>query len=187
MLQKIGIDFRIEIPEIQEVIPVDVKGYERVVYLSRQKAETIKYALVQGVVIIAADTMVILDGKELGKPHDNKEAMEMLEALSGKEHEVVTGVTLKSIKKTCSFYCVSNILFGDFSSKEIANYISNYEPYDKAGSYGIQDCLAPNGDKKGPLDIRIINGSYYNVVGLPIEKLKKELEEFTTTLSNQGR
>ena len=85
LLKQIGIDFRIEVPEIQEVIPVDIKGYERVMYLSRQKAENIKYVLGQDVVIIAADTMVVLNGKEFGKPQDNKEAMEMLKALAGKE------------------------------------------------------------------------------------------------------
>jgi len=177
LLQRLNIDFRIEDPDIQEVIPSYVTGYERVVFLSHKKAIQIRLLNAMEIVI-AADTMVILGGKEFGKPKDAKEAMDILKALSGKEHEVVTGVTLRSIQDNHSFYCVSRVLFGDLSADSISEYIKKYEPFDKAGSYGIQDCLGEDGEKTGPLDIWLTKGSYSNVLGLPVEQLKKELKHF---------
>ena len=177
LLQRLGLDFRIEDPDIHEVIPSYITGYERVVFLSNKKAMHIRL-LDAKEIVIAADTMVIFDGKEFGKPKDEKEAIDILKALSGKEHEVVTGVTLRSNQDTHSFYCISRVLFGDLSTESIVNYIQHYQPFDKAGSYGIQDCLGEDGVKTGPLDIWLTKGSYSNVLGLPVEQLENELKHF---------
>jgi septum formation protein len=178
LLQRLGLDFRIEDPDIQEVIPSYITDYERVVFLSNKKAMHIRL-LDAKEIVIAADTMVIFEGKEFGKPKDEKEAIDILKALSGKEHEVVTGVTLRSNQDTHSFYCISRVLFGDLSADSISEYIKKYEPFDKAGSYGIQDCLGENGEKTGPLDMWLTKGSYSNVLGLPVDQLEKELKHFT--------
>lgn len=177
LLQRLGLDFRIEDPDIQEVIPDYVTDYDRVVFLSNKKAMHIRL-LDAKEIVIAADTMVIFDGKEFGKPKDEKEAIDILKALSGKEHEVVTGVTIRSNQDTHSFYCISRVLFGDLSTESIVNYIQRYQPFDKAGSYGIQDCLGEDGAKTGPLDIWLTKGSYSNVLGLPVEQLRNELKHF---------
>jgi len=177
LLKRLGIDFRIKDPDIQEIIPDYINGYERVVFLSEQKAKHIP--LVQKCeIVIAADTMVLLDGAEFGKPKDKQDAVSILKTLSGKEHEVVTGVTLRSHQAIHSFYSISRVLFGNFNDEAIIEYITTFQPYDKAGSYGIQDCLGEDGAQKGPLEMRLANGLYTNVLGLPVEQLEKELKDF---------
>ncbi len=121
--------------------------------------------------LITADTIVWMNGKVLGKPADKKEAKLMLTALSGKEHQVISGVCLTSLNKQVSFYSLSNVHFKNLTEKEIDYYISHSNPFDKAGSYGIQDWI-------GIIGITGIDGSFYNVMGLPVQKLYEEILKF---------
>jgi len=128
-------------------------------------------------VIITADTVVILNDTILGKPKDKAEATEMLHRLSNRSHEVITGVCLKSAQKTSTFSSSTKVYFRDLTDAEIDYYIENYKPYDKAGSYGIQEWI-------GAIGITKIEGSYFNVVGLPIQELNEQLKKFSTILSD---
>jgi len=121
--------------------------------------------------LITADTVVILDNKLINKPIDREEAREMLELLSGREHMVISGVYLRSNEKEQGFSCTTKVVFERLSSEEIDYYVTTYQPLDKAGSYGIQDWI-------GYIGIRSIEGCYYNVMGLPLNKLYRELCAF---------
>ena len=122
-------------------------------------------------ILITADTVVVCNGRILGKPNCPDDAFITLKELSGKSHSVVTGVCIRSIDKIRSFSAVSDVLFDELSDEEIEYYISNYSPLDKAGSYGIQEWI-------GYVGIRSIHGSYFNIVGLPVQRLYKELINF---------
>jgi len=128
-------------------------------------------------VIITADTVVILNDTILGKPKDKAEAKEMLHRLSNRSHDVITGVCLKSAQKISTFSSSTKVYFRDLTDAEIDYYIENYKPYDKAGSYGIQEWI-------GAIGITKIVGSYFNVVGLPIQELNEQLKRFSTILSD---
>ena len=128
-------------------------------------------------VVIAADTVVWADGRSLGKPADLSEALEMLKFLSGKMHEVITGVTIKCADISRSFFDLTKVYFADLADKNITDYIDEYQPFDKAGAYGIQECITEDGNTIGPIKIEKIEGSYSNVVGLPVEKLVIELTD----------
>jgi len=121
--------------------------------------------------VITADTIVWHKGKVLGKPTDEMEAAQMLNSLSDNEHQVVTGVCLKSVQKEKSFFSVSNVAFKKLTKDEIEYYITNYKPYDKAGAYGIQEWI-------GHIGVTHIEGSFFNVMGLPVQKLYMELQSF---------
>ena len=122
-------------------------------------------------ILITADTVVILDKQILGKPKDISEAAKMLKNLSNRSHKVMTGVCIKSKDKTVSFSNTTKVFFKQLTSSEINYYIENYKPFDKAGSYGIQEWI-------GAIGISKIEGSYFNVVGLPIYQLYKNLKEY---------
>ena len=121
--------------------------------------------------LITADTTVIVEGKILGKPKDYSDAFQMLRLLSGKTHLVVTGVCLRSLEKTVSFSVKTEVSFSALDDEEIRFYIENYKPFDKAGAYGIQEWI-------GKVAVESINGSFYNVVGLPVQRLYRELKKF---------
>lgn len=178
LLTKAGYDFHVCVSNSKEVIPMGLNPYEQVIFLSKDKVEKTPYVLNHNTILIAADTMVFLDEKELGKPKDKKEAIKMLKLLSGKCHDVITGVTLCSSKKMHSFYSSTTVFIENMKEKEIVTYVEDYMPFDKAGSYGIQDSLSAKQEKIGPLNMKVISGDYYNVVGLPIGQLKIELEIF---------
>ncbi len=125
-------------------------------------------------IIITADTLVICDGVILGKPADKNESLTMLRMLSGKSHKVISAVTLRSINKTITFSAQTTVYFKILSEKEINYYIDNYKPFDKAGSYGAQDWIGYTAIKK-------IEGSYYNVIGMPVEELSEKLIEFVSS------
>ena len=129
------------------------------------------YQLKPNDLIITSDTIVCLEDRIIGKPKDREDAFHMLSDLSGNMHEVVTAVTLMSTDKTVTFYDVTEVYFKVLSNYEIDYYINNYEPYDKAGSYGVQEWI-------GYIAIEKMVGSYYNVMGLPVKKLYEALEEF---------
>lgn len=140
-------------------------------YLSRKKSDAYPVELAEADVLLTADTVVIACGEILGKPHSREEAIEMLQKLSGSTHEVVTGVTLRTRRLYRSFSSVSKVRFRPLSREEIEYYVDNYHPMDKAGSYGIQEWI-------GYVGIEHIDGSFYNVMGLPIQRLYCELDRF---------
>ncbi len=141
-------------------------------YISRKKAEAYAATLTADTILITADTIVLVDGEILGKPHSEASAKEMLRKLSGKSHKVITGVTLSTVDAIQSFSAVTTVNFDNLSDKEIEYYIENYHPFDKAGAYGIQEWI-------GAAGIKGIEGSYYNVMGLPVHQLYK----FLSTIS----
>lgn len=156
--------------DCDETLPEGIGAREAVEYLSKIKNEASGKLTEKENLIISADTVVSVDDEILGKPIDKEDARRMISLLSGKVHQVYTGVTLSLNKKTKTFSEKTDVEFFDLTGKEIEEYISSKEPYDKAGSYGIQG--------KAGLLVKGINGDYYNVVGFPIARLKREIEEF---------
>jgi len=162
LMQLIGLDFSVELKEVDESYPEGLKPAEIAVYISEQKAKA--FGSVEGKIVITADTIVALDGEILGKPTDKANAQQMLSKLSGTRHEVYTGVTIINQEKVISFYDLTEVHCREVSDEEIDFYIEQYQPYDKAGSYGVQDWW-------GLVVVKQINGSYTNVMGLPTERL----------------
>lgn len=172
LLKGCGLDFEIaEGREAEESFPADMPLGEVAEYLSEVKSDAYFDTLDKGDLLITADTVVIAAGEILGKPCDREDAVRMLRLLSGTTHEVVTGVTLRTKERKRSFSCSSKVRFREVSDEEIAYYIDTYRPYDKAGAYGIQEWI-------GYVAISGIEGSFYNVMGLPVQMLWVELEKF---------
>lgn len=172
LLAGCGLEFEIaEGRDAEEVFPEDMPLGEIAEYLSKLKSDAYADTLRTGDILITADTVVIAAGAILGKPHDKADAERMLHILSGTTHEVVTGVTLRTTTKSKSFSCLSKVHFRPLSCEEIEHYVDTFRPYDKAGAYGIQEWI-------GYVAIEGIEGSFYNVMGLPIQRLYVELEEF---------
>lgn len=141
------------------------------VFISKEKASAYKDELEANDLLITADTMVILDGRALGKPADDDDARRMLHALSGKTHHVVTGVTISAKDKVRTFGVSTDVAFKPLSDEEIDYYVSHYHPLDKAGAYGIQEWI-------GFVGVTSIHGSYFNVMGLPVQRIWDELNKF---------
>ena len=170
LLEGLGVVVRVEVVNgIEETYPHDLLVEEIPVYLSRLKAHA--YQANANDLIITADTVVILDGKVIGKPHDEAEAKRMLSELSGNVHTVVTGVTVFTADRVESIGCSSEVEFAPLFDEEIDYYVKNYLPLDKAGSYGIQEWI-------GYMGIKGIKGSFYNVMGLPVQRLYALLKTF---------
>jgi septum formation protein len=163
----LDIDFSIQLKEIEEIYPENLKGVAITDYLSNLKSDAFS-TLNDKDLLITSDTIVWLEDKALGKPKDAKEAFTMLRAMSGKKHEVITSVCIKSISFRKIVNDITSVTFKELSDDEIQYYINNYKPFDKAGAYGIQEWI-------GFIGIEKIEGSYFNVVGLPVHKLYKEL------------
>jgi septum formation protein len=178
LLKKLGYDFTTCVSNVVEQVPSHLMPDEKVIYLSNMKADNTPFDLDEKTVVIAADTMVFLGNDEMGKPRNENEAKVMLKLLSGNTHQVITGVTIKSINEVKSFYSKTTVSFEDMGEEIILDYINEFQPFDKAGSYGIQDSMDENGKSIGPLSLKIVQGDYYNVMGLPIHQLKLELENF---------
>ena len=169
LLEKLDIPFEVQSREVDEDYPDDIKGIDIALYLSEKKAEAFKKdSFSPDTILITADTIVWLDGQVLGKPADAKEAFNTLRALSGRKHQVITGVCLSSSGKQKSFFVSTDVYFKELSDAEINYYIEYYKPYDKAGAYGIQEWI-------GYIGIERIDGSFYNVMGLPVKALYDEL------------
>lgn len=168
LLKSLGIDFKVDIKEVDERFPQNMAKEKIPVFLAEMKAEPFLAELTKKDLLITADTIVWLNGKVLGKPDNEEEARRMLHSLSGRKHKVISGVCLSSCRKQKSFYAVSDVHFKILSDQEIDYYISAYKPYDKAGAYGIQEWI-------GYIGITHIEGSFYNVMGLPIQKLYTEI------------
>ena len=171
LLSGLSLEYEVRVMKgIDESYPDTLSAEEIPVYISQKKAEA--YSLAEDELLITADTIVWLDGYVLGKPHDREEAVEMLRSLSGKTHQVITGVTMRSIQMTHSFHSVSDVTFARLSDEEIAYYVDNYKPFDKAGAYGIQEWI-------GYIGVSGLRGSYFNVMGLPIQRLYTELKNLS--------
>ena len=168
--QDLGINFEVRtIKGIDESYPDDMPVLEIAEYISHKKALAYQADMGNDELIITADTVVILGDEVLGKPTDSDDACRMLRELSGKTHKVVTGVTIVTANDTRSFSAVSDVEFATLSDDDIKYYVDNYQPLDKAGAYGIQEWI-------GCMGVRHINGSFYNVMGLPLHRLYSELE-----------
>ena len=163
----LDIDFTIQLKEVEEVYPNELKGTEITDFLADLKSKAFNN-LSENDLLITSDTIVWLDGKALGKPTDESDAFRMLKDLSGKKHEVITSISIKSKYFQKIINDTTIVSFNNIADEEINYYIKNYKPFDKAGGYGIQEWI-------GFIAINKIEGSYFNVVGLPVHKLYKEL------------
>jgi septum formation protein len=166
-LRDLDIDFSIQLKEIEEIYPKELKGAEITDFLADLKSKAFT-DLQEKDVLITSDTIVWLENKAFGKPKDAKEAFSMLRALSGKKHEVITSISIKRLSFQKIINDTTTVTFKELTDAEIQYYINTYKPFDKAGGYGIQEWI-------GFIGIENIEGSYFNVVGLPVHKLYKEL------------
>lgn len=170
--KKNPISLEIKTKETEENYPKNLKDEEIAIFLSKQKADAFSNDEIgENTILITADTIVCLNNLVLGKPKNFYEAVGTLKLLSGKKHKVITAVSLRSIDKVKTFSVTTNVFFKELSDEEIIFYVKNYKPYDKAGAYGIQEWI-------GYIGIEKIEGSFYNVMGLPVQALYKELIEF---------
>lgn len=154
-----------------ESYPEELDKFQVSEYISRKKSEAYPVPLKENDILITSDTTVICCQEVLGKPHSREEAIDMISKLSNRDHEVVTGVTIRDLNREVSFSDVSKVHFRELSSEEIEYYVDKYQPYDKAGAYGIQEWI-------GYVGIDRIEGSYFNIMGLPVEKLYVNLLQF---------
>ncbi len=169
LLAGLGFDYEVRtLQGLDESYPEGLSMEEIPQYISRKKAAA--YTLNPDELLITADTIVYLDGEVLGKPADEAEAKQMLRKLSGKTHQVVTGVTLSTTEMQHSFASVSQVTFAQLSEAEIDHYVTHYRPLDKAGAYGIQEWI-------GYIGVTRIEGSYFNVMGLPVQRLYSEMKK----------
>jgi septum formation protein len=176
LLRATGIEYRLaEKFDCEESYPATLPAIDVAPYLATLKSHAYPTPLGYNDLLITADTIVVLGNKVLGKPHSAEEACAMLRELSGKEHSVVTGVTLRMRDAERTFAAVSKVRFATLSDEQIEYYVSNYKPMDKAGSYGIQEWI-------GYVGIEGIEGSFYNVMGLPVQRLCREIELFIEAL-----
>ena len=159
------------IPGLEENYPDSLQPQEIPVFLSKQKAAAYLSTLEEQVLLITADTIVWNETEVIGKPKDREDAIRMLRSLSGHEHQVVTGVCLTTTKKQETFSVVSSVRFASLNDEEIIYYVDKYKPFDKAGAYGIQEWI-------GYVGVESISGSFYNVMGLPVQRLYQELKRF---------
>lgn len=172
LLAGLGLPFTVRLKEgIDESYPAHLTGEDIPLHIARQKAEAYLPQLDEDELLITADTIVWLDGNVLGKPKDATEARAMLQALSGHTHQVITGVCMATTQKCLSFASVTHVTFSPLTTEEIAYYIEHYHPFDKAGAYGIQEWI-------GYVGVERIEGSYYNVMGLPVKRVYEMLKQF---------
>lgn len=167
LFKELGINFSIRAKAVEEIYPPTLKGSEITNYLAELKAAAFT-DLAENDIIITSDTIVWLDNKAIEKPKDKQQAIEMLQEISGKCHEVITSICIKTSTTQKVFYDVTKVCFKPLSMEEIRFYVENYRPFDKAGAYGIQEWI-------GFIGVTKIEGSYFNVMGLPVHKLYEEL------------
>ncbi len=178
ILEWAELDFEVIVKSTDEKYPDNLAIEQIPIYIAQQKAiavqkyiQTAYHQQYSKKPILAADTIVVLDGKIIGKPSDRENAIEILEMLSGRTHQVITGVVLLNAKADIAFSDITEVLFNQLSRSQIEFYVDKYQPYDKAGAYAIQEWI-------GVVGIASIKGDFYNVMGLPISRLIKELEFF---------
>ena len=172
LLAELGIDFSVDTDNsFVEKCPKHITPKDVPLYMAKGKSDGFHRKLEDDEILITADTVVIVDDMVLGKPHDKTQAVDMLKMLSDRAHEVITAVVLRSNEKTISFSDVTRVFFSEMSEDEINYYIDNYKPFDKAGAYGIQEWI-------GLACIEKIDGSYFNVMGLPVHRIHQALKLF---------
>ena len=172
LLKEIGLDFEIKLKtDVDESYPEDLVKDEIPLFIAQKKAEVFDNDIATNEIVITADTIVWLDNKVLQKPTDKKDAVRILQDLSGNCHQVYTGVCIKGHNKECAFTARTDVYFKKLTKDEITFYVEKYNPMDKAGAYGIQEWI-------GYIGVEKIDGSFFNVMGLPIQKLYTELNDF---------
>lgn len=171
LLAGLGVDYEVRtLPDVDESYPDTLQGADIPLYIAKEKADAYVAMMQPGELMITADTIVWLDGRVLGKPIDREDAMRMLRDLSGRTHEVFTGVCITTTDWQRSFAAQTEVRFAALSEDEIAYYVDAFRPMDKAGAYGVQEWI-------GFIGVENISGSYYNIMGLPVQKLYRELLE----------
>lgn len=169
LLAGLGVDYEVRtLPDVDESYPETLQGADIPLYIAKEKADAYVAMMQPGELMITADTIVWLDGKVLGKPRDREDALQMLRTMSGRTHEVFTGVCITTTDWQRSFTAQTEVRFATLSEEEIAYYVDNFQPMDKAGAYGVQEWI-------GFIGVENISGSYYNIMGLPVQKLYREL------------
>ena len=169
LLAGLGVDYEVRtLPDVDESYPETLQGADIPLYIAKEKADAYVAMMQPGELMITADTIVWLDGKVLGKPQDKEDALQMLRTMSGRTHEVFTGVCITTTDWQRSFTAQTEVRFATLSEEEIAYYVDNFQPMDKAGAYGVQELI-------GFIGVENISGSYYNIMGLPVQKLYREL------------
>jgi septum formation protein len=171
LLRDLGLKFEVVTREYDETFPEGLAGDEIARYVAHEKAISFRNEIEDNEIVITADTIVWCNGKVLGKPLDSEDAIRILNEISGNTHEVITGVSIFSSTREVTFSVTTKVTFETLSEEEIKHYIDKYSPYDKAGAYGIQEWI-------GIIACSHIEGSYFNVVGLPVQRLYKELQDF---------
>lgn len=172
LLHGLDIAFNVRVqPDIVETYPESVAPADVAGYISREKANAYKDTITEHELIITADTVVIVSNEILGKPANDDEAKEMLRKISGRKHQVVTGVCLTTTEKQHCFSVSTDVTFKNLTEKEIEYYVETYSPLDKAGAYGIQEWI-------GYVGVTALEGSYFNVMGLPVQRIWEELNNF---------
>lgn len=169
--KEMDLNFSIQLKDVEEIYPNHLKAEEITNFLAELKANAFENELKENDILVTSDTIVWLNEKALGKPKDYDDAFKMLHQLANQTHEVITSVCLKSVSKVDIFHCTTKVTFAALSDENIRYYLDNYKPFDKAGSYGIQDWI-------GLIGISKIEGSYTNVVGLPTEMLFQKLMHY---------
>ena len=170
LVEELGVPFRVvDTGHTDESYPVHLMGGEIATYLAGHKSDAYTEPVKKNQILLTADTIVWKDGKELGKPLDRLEAIAMISSLSGGTHQVFTGVCLRTEKQRREFYAVTDVKFSILEKEEIERYVDSCRPFDKAGAYGIQEWI-------GYIAVESIRGSYFNVMGLPVQKVYVELK-----------
>lgn len=169
LMAGLGVNYEVRIlPDVDESYPDTLQGEEIPLYIAKEKADAYIPMMQPDKLIITADTIVWLDGKVLGKPRDREDALQMLRTMSGRTHEVFTGVCITTTDWQRSFTAQTEVRFATLSEDEIIYYVDNFKPMDKAGAYGVQEWI-------GFIGVENISGSYYNIMGLPVQRLYREL------------
>lgn len=170
LMAGLGVNYEVRIlPDVDESYPDTLQGEEIPLYIAKEKADAYIPMMQLDELIITADTIVWLDGKVLGKPRDREDALQMLRTMSGRTHEVFTGVCITTTDWQRSFTAQTEVRFATLSEDEIIYYVDNFKPMDKAGAYGVQEWI-------GFIGVENISGSYYNIMGLPVQRIYNELK-----------
>lgn len=171
LLAGLGVEYEVRtMPDVDESYPSTLKGADIPLYISQEKANAYRSMLQSDELMITADTIVWLEGEVLGKPADRAEAISMLQRMSGRTHEVYTGVSITTTEWQRSFAVQTEVKFATLTNEEIVYYVDCFQPMDKAGAYGVQEWI-------GFIGVEHIEGSYFNIMGLPVQRLYKELKE----------
>lgn len=172
LLAGLDVDFEVRvIQDIDESFPTSLPTKDIAEFISRKKAAVYQEKMTDDELVITADTIVVLDSEVMGKPHDEADASRMLHKLSGRTHQVITGVTLTTTTRQQSFSVETDVTFKKLSDEEINYYVQRYKPFDKAGAYGIQEWI-------GHIGVTGLQGSYFNVMGLPVQRIYEALRQF---------